>query len=167
MILSSLTLSVHEKNGCSLELKENISSLSPELSLYIAALHDIISAYHTRLSSVASPKVANQFLANIADMAMHYLGYDKNPAAAMEKVKELMAKLGMEFTTVKVGGGFDCRIGCPFAEKVHPHLAAQYQICPTTLLVLGAIRLEDKNALPTKVTLTETGTVASIRPSSG
>jgi hypothetical protein len=138
--------------------------LSPELSLYLAALHDIISAYHQRLSEVTSPQVANQFLGNISDIAMRHLGFDKDKDSAEENARKMMATLGMKLETVKTGQNIDCKIECPFAEKVHPLLVSKNPICPITILVLGAVRLTDRGALATQITLNEKGTDAIIGP---
>jgi hypothetical protein len=70
--------------------------LPSEHVLYLAALHDVIAAYHQRLSDVTSPRVANQFLANVADMSMKYVqGQD----SAMDAVEKRLAESGANLTT--------------------------------------------------------------------
>lgn len=137
---------------------------SPELLLYLAALHDIISAYHQRLAEVTSPQVANQFLGNISDIAMSHLGLDKDKDSEIESARKMMAKLGMKLEMVKVGENTACKIECPFASKVHPLIVSKNPICPITILVLGAVRMTQGGVLITRMTLTDKGTDATIHP---
>jgi hypothetical protein len=137
---------------------DETSDLSPPLQTYLAALHDIISAYHQRLTEITSPQVANQFLGNMSDLAMKHLGFDIGKSTPIESAQILMGNLGMKLDIVKVGDKFDCKLECPFAKQVHPHLASEHSICPVTILVLGALRVNERHLIPTKISLTETGT---------
>jgi len=122
----------------------------------MAALHDIIAAYHERLSQVTSPQVANQFLATMSDLAMHHLGFDKQDDP-MENAKKLMAMFGMKLTTVTVNDQAEFKIECPFAERVHPLIVSKNPVCPITILVLGAMRVTRRGFVPRKMMLNEKG----------
>jgi hypothetical protein len=99
----------------------------------------------------------------MSDRAMLHLGFDRE-GKPVENAKALMARLGMKLELVKASEGFDCKIECPFADQVHPLMVSKNPICPIMILVLGAVRVNQRNAVPTKITLLEKGTVGSIRP---
>ena len=137
------------------------SRVSPELKTYLGALHDIIASYHTRLSEVTSPKVANQFLATMSDSAIHQLGLDQSDS--MEDLRQFVTKLGMKLTIVPNQSGSTCTIECPFANQVLPVLTSKTPICPITILALGAARTKQKGLTVTKMTLNEKGSETVIR----
>jgi hypothetical protein len=128
----------------------------------MAALHDIIAAYHNRLAEVTSPQVATAFLANMSDLAMKHLGFDKGDKTPLENTKSLLESLGMKLEIVKVGEELDFDLQCPFAKQVHPLIASKSPICPVTILILGAVRVKDRNSIPSSIRLNETGTHSVI-----
>jgi hypothetical protein len=138
--------------------------LSSELALYVAALHDVVAAYHQRLSEVTSPRVASQFLANVADMSMKYV---EGEGVAMDAVKKRLTELGANLRMRTVNEGIECEIECPFASKVHPQIMSKIPVCPITVAVLGAVRTKQNGALPSKLELNEKGThmTISLNPS--
>jgi hypothetical protein len=144
--------------------KATNSDLSSEHILYLAALHDVVAAYHQRLSEVTSPRVANQFLANVADMSMKYV---QSQDSVMNAVEERIRALGANLNVRETGEGIECDIECPFASKVHPRIMSKAPICPFAVAVLGAVRTKQSGALATKLELNEKGTraIISLNPS--
>ena len=139
------------------------TEIAPELEDYLAALHEIVAAYHQRLTEVTSSKVANQLLANISDMVTKRLSSGEEPGMGMRVVKDLMGKLGLELETVNVGDYVICKVSCPFASKIHPHLTTPNPVCPISILVLGAMRQTNKTQQITKTTFTETGSEFEVQ----
>jgi hypothetical protein len=140
-------------------------NLSDELTLYLAAMHDVIAAYHQHLSEVTSPRVANQFLANVSDMSMKYVeGRDSAMDAVKKRLMELGVNLTMRQMSEDIRSEIQCEIECPFASKVHPLIVSKAPICPIAIAVLGAVRTKQSGALATKLELNEKGTRAVIHP---
>lgn len=121
-------------------------SVPSEFVRYIAFMHDAIACYHQRLTQVVSPKVANLFLAQIADRAAVQLGLSKE-ADPKRAADAFLEALGMRFKTLKVGEKTVTHIACPYAAIVHPKLAGTTHLCPASIIELGAERLSDNSKL--------------------
>jgi len=139
------------------------TGISAEFLTFLAMLHDIISTYHTRLCEVTSPRVANQFLAGIADKAILDLRLDNDDFSSIENVKKWLNRMGIKLTTVNIGEGTECKIECPFATQVHPLLVSKNPICPIAIIVLGVTRSTRKGEIASMKTLTEKGSETVIR----
>jgi len=139
-------------------------TIPSELNTYIAILHDIIAAYHERLSQAASPDVAAHFLATIADKQVRYLGLDKDsdPKKALET---FLQNIGMKHQTFKIGDYKTVtRLECPYANVVHPRITAAHPICPISVLALATERITNKKLLIASNHLTPTGAEYTIAP---
>lgn len=135
---------------------------SPELVEFLRVLHEIVAAGNRRLASVTSPEVANQFAGAVASEVMPSLGFQNDPNGGLDAVKKFLGRIGVKFTTTAVGEVLDCEIECPFAKQLHsgtPDL-----ICPTAMLVLGAVRMKERGALIQTHTLTDHGAHVIIGP---
>jgi hypothetical protein len=109
--------------------------ISDELTNYLAFLHDVISAYHERLSEVTSPQVARELLANLADKEVRYLKLNEqaDPSLAVES---FLKKMGMDHKVEKKGEVTTVSLACPNACTVHPRITSppqsvQYQYSPS------------------------------------
>jgi hypothetical protein len=144
-------------------LAQTVQAVPNELTTYIAFLHDVISAYHQRLSDAASPKVAAQFLASIADKEMRYLGLDKD-ANPKEKLENMLQNMGMKYQTFRVGEQIVNKLECPFANVVHPRINSTNPICPVSILALGTERVGRKPMVIASNHLTRDGAEYKISP---
>jgi hypothetical protein len=97
--------------------------ISDELTNYLAFLHDVISAYHERLSEVTSPQVARELLANLADKEVRYLKLNEqaDPSLAVES---FLKKMGMDHKVEKKGEVTTVSLACPNACTVHPRITS-------------------------------------------
>ena len=139
------------------------SVVSPELSEYLAFLHDVIAAYHERLSEATSPEVARQVMAGIADKEARYLGINRD-ANPQDFVSKFIERIGMRYRTFKVGDQDVNELECPYASIVHPRIRVSYPVCPVSILALGAARLANRNLLIASNHLTKTGAKYTIAP---
>jgi len=137
--------------------------ISTELNTYLAFLHDVIAAYHERLSETTSPKVASLFLASIADKESRNLGLDKE-ANPKKNVERLLENLGMKYESVKIGETTVDKLVCPFANVVHQRISATHPICPISVLALAAERIPGKRMVIASNQLTDTGAEYTIAP---
>jgi hypothetical protein len=53
---------------------------------------------------------------------------------------------GVKVTRNKDAGSVRVHVDCPYAEVVHPLRSKEHPVCPLGEYLLGALRLEDKNA---------------------
>ena len=67
---------------------------------YVAALHDMVTAYHDKLSEVLPPAEAERFRAATADRIMKNLTLkDDTKGHAMGQVSEVLAEWGLTLQT--------------------------------------------------------------------
>jgi len=145
-------------------MSENHQTIPDEFMQYVAFLHDVIAAYHARLSEVTSPRVADHVLASMADKEAGYLGLDKIESPT-QHVENFLRKLGMKFQTSKAGEQTTTKLDCPYASVIHPRLGSAHPICPACIMVLGAERMKDRKLL-VSCKLTPTGSEYTIGPQS-
>jgi hypothetical protein len=129
---------------------------------YVAVLHDMVTAYHDKLSEVLPQAEVDQFRASIADRIMRNL-VSKGDERWHEKVSELLEVWGLKLNTESKLGQLQCKIDCPYAHIVHP-LYANPTFCPISTLVLGAARSAQPKAKLTSIELTDEGTEFIIEP---
>jgi len=121
------------------------SEASDALGKYIATLHDLTGAYHERLIEVTSPQVAAQLLRNLADKAVQRFEIDREKPQPMKQAKELISSLGIDLRITQVGSSLVLDVSCPFAQTVHRLLNIK-PVCPIGLLVLGTMRIAERDA---------------------
>jgi len=125
---------------------------------YVAALHDLITAYHDKLSEVLPPAEVERFRAATADRIMKNLTLkDDTRGHAMGQVSQLLAEWSLTLHTENNLGRLQCKIDCPYAHIVHP-LYATPTFCPISTLVLGAARSTEPEAKLASRQLTDEGT---------
>jgi hypothetical protein len=137
--------------------------ISDELTNYIAFLHDVVSAYHERLSEVTSAQVATEFLANIADKEVRYLKLDKQADRGFV-IDSLLNRMGIHYKLEKTGEMTTISLSCPYASTVHPRINSTHPICPISILALGAERINDTRLIVTQNHLTRSGAEYTIAP---
>lgn len=140
------------------------SRVCDEAVAYMLAMHEMVAAYHQRLGEVTSPRVATQFLGNVADMTIRSFGVSKEDTSsqAMEKVKSIAAELGVNIKTFNVGNDMSCQVTCSFAPIIHPKLMSKNPICPILVLTLGAARKKHRDATIPSLTLAVNGSQCTI-----
>lgn len=129
---------------------------------YVVLLHDLISAYHEKLSEVLSPTVAETFRGGAVDRIVSKLGLTKDKDgdsgnAAEKNVVETLRRWGTGIQIVEVGDQLICDISCPVARDVHPLLSSSHPQCPLATLVVGLVRSQMPHARIESSLLTENG----------
>jgi hypothetical protein len=145
-------------------MAQMVRTIPDEMISYIGFLHDVIAAYHERLSLAASPKVAGQFLVSIADKEIRALGLDKG-ADPKQMLDSMLRNLGMKYQTFKVGDQVVSKLECPHATAVHPRISAMHPICPVSILALGTERIRNKTMVIASNHLTRNGAQYTVAPS--
>jgi hypothetical protein len=141
------------------------SSESTEFSpAYVAVLHDLVTAYHDKLSEVLSPAEVEKFRVATADRILSNLDLKSaGQAQVMQTVAKLLSDWGLTLKVEEELGQLRCSIDCPYAHTVHP-LYATPTFCPISTLVLGAVRSKEPKARLASIQLTDEGTEFRIEP---
>jgi len=105
---------------------------------YLAFMHDLISAYHQKLTETLSPKVAETFRDIASDSIVKKLGIE---AEQKNTLSDILSKWGIKSQVVTIGDDVQCHLECPYATIVHPLLTAEHPICPLSFMTLGVVRL--------------------------
>ena len=88
------------------------------------------------------------------------LGNSSNPT---EEIRNIIKKYGYHINEAHEDDHSIWTIKCPFAQKVHVKLSLKDAICPISLLILGAIRLQQQKSTITQQALASEGSQFEIK----
>lgn len=132
---------------------------------YVRFLHDLFNSYHDKLSELSASK-ANSFRVEMADAIAETLDLRSlDEEEVVEKLTQMLAKMGLDLQ-IEYSTRFhqiECRIDCPLAHNVHRSLSRP-TFCPTSMIVLGALRLRHPNANFGVMALSDKGSQFVIKP---
>jgi hypothetical protein len=144
-------------------MAQTSQGMSTELATYVGFLHDVIAAYHERLTEATSPQIAAHFLTFIADKEIRHLKLDNDPNPK-KTIEYIIQSMGMKYQSIRVGEQTVSKLDCPYASVVHPRMSATNPICPVAILNLAAERVTNKRITMTKNQLTLEGAEYTLAP---
>jgi len=116
-----------------------------DLLAYHMLTHTLITTFHQRLMGITTRRFADEFMMDTAaQVVKNLVGSSSNPIEDMRKIIE---KYGYQINESSEDDHSSWTIKCPFAQKVHPNLTLKDAICPISLLILGAVRLQQQNSV--------------------
>lgn len=115
---------------------------------YVAYLHDLVSAYHEKLSEILSPNVAETFRGAAVDRIVKQLGLPQELIRSdyHQVIKSVAKDLGQQIEVTQIGNELVCEMICRYAHDVHPVLVSEKPQCPLASLVVGMARVKNPNA---------------------
>ena len=115
-----------------------------DLLAYHMLTHTLITTFHRRLMDITTRRFADEFMMNTAaQVVRNLIGDSSNP---IDEIQKIIEKYGYQINETHHDEHSSWTIKCPFAQKVHPKLSLNDAICPISLLILGAIRLQQQNS---------------------
>ncbi len=111
---------------------------------YHVLMHRMITTFHQRLMDVTSRRFADDFMMDSAsDVVQNLVGSSQNP---IDLVRDLLTTYGYQLTEESDGEFSTWKAKCPIAQFVHPSLPSNETICPVTLLLVAATRLQHRGS---------------------
>ena len=124
------------------------SAESSSSKLYLLAYHmlthTLITTFHRRLMDITTKRFADEFMLGTAAQVVKTVTGDSSEP--MEAIRRIIEKYGYRINEAHEDDHSSWSIKCPFAQRVHPNLSASDAICPISLLILGAVRLQKQNS---------------------
>jgi len=132
-----------------------------DLLAYHMLTHTLITTFHRRLMDITTRRFADEFMMNTAAQVVKGLIDDSpNP---IDEIQNIIKKYGYQIKEAHEDDHSSWTIKCPFAEKVHPKLSLNDAICPISLLILGAVRLQQQNSIMLQHSLDPDGSQFEIK----
>lgn len=132
-----------------------------DLLAYHMLTHTLITTFHRRLMDVTTKRFADEFMMNTAAQVVKtVIGDSSKP---IEAIREIIEEYGYHINEVHEDDHSSWSIKCPFAQKVHPNLSSTDAICPMSLLILGAVRLQQQNSIMMERSLDPDGSQFMIK----
>ena len=132
-----------------------------DLLAYHMLTHTLITTFHRRLMDITTRRFADEFMMNsAAEVAKKLVGDSTNP---IDGIRTIIERYGYQIKESKQDDHSSWIIKCPFAQKVHPTLSLSDAICPISLLILGAIRLQQQNSVMQERALDPDGSQFEIK----
>jgi hypothetical protein len=132
-----------------------------DLLAYHMLTHTLITTFHRRLMDITTRRFADEFIMNTAaQVVKNLIGDSTSP---IEETQKIIEKYGYQINETHENDHSSWTIRCPFAQKVHPKLSLHDAICPISLLILGAIRLQQQNTIMTQHVLETEGSQFEIK----
>jgi len=132
-----------------------------DLLAYHMLTHTLITIFHRRLMDVTTKRFADEFMMDTAAQVVKtLLGDSSNP---IDEIRNIIEKYGYHIHEVHEDDHYSWSIKCPFAQRVHPKLSSTDAICPMSLLILGAVRLQQRNSTMLERSLDSDGSQFMIR----
>ena len=132
-----------------------------DILAYHMLTHTLITTFHRRLMDITTRRFADEFMMNTAAQVVKDLIDDStNP---IDEIQNIIKKYGYQIKEAHEDDHSSWTIKCPFAEKVHPKLSLNYVICPISLLILGAVRLQQQNSIMLQHALDPKGSQFEIK----
>ena len=132
-----------------------------DLLAYHMLTHTLITTFHRRLMDITTRRFADEFMMNTAAQVVN--GLIDESANPIEETQNIIKKYGYQITETHQDDHSSWTIKCPFAQKVHPKLSLNDAICPISLLILGAIRLQQQNSIISQHALDPEGSQFEIK----
>lgn len=132
-----------------------------DLLAYHMLTHTLITTFHRRLMDITTRHFADEFMMNTA--AQGVKGLINDSANPIEVIQNIIEKYGYQIKETHVDDHSSWTIKCPFAQKVHPKLSSSDAICPISLLILGAVRLQQQNSIMSQHALDLEGSQFEIK----
>lgn len=115
-----------------------------DLLAYHMLTHTLITTFHRLLMDITTRRFADEFMMNTsAQVVKNLIGEGSNP---IEEIRNIIGKYGYQINETHENDHSSWTIKCPFAQRVHPKLSLNDAICPISLLILGAVRLQQQNS---------------------
>ncbi|HMK83995.1 MAG TPA: hypothetical protein VK503_09775, partial [Candidatus Bathyarchaeia archaeon] len=119
------------------------------------------TTFHRRLMDVTTRRFADEFIMNTATQVVkNLLGDSSNPT---DEIRNIVEKYGYHINEAHEDDHSVWTVKCPFAQKVHVKLSLNDAICPISLLILGAIRLQQQKSMITQHALAPEGSEFEIK----
>ena len=132
-----------------------------DLLAYHMLTHTLITTFHQRLMGITTRRFADEFIMDTASQVVKNLvGASSNP---VEEIRNIIEKYGYQIKESSEDDHASWTIKCPFAQKVHPNLTLSEAICPISLLILGAVRLQQQNSVMQERSLDPDGSQFEIK----
>jgi hypothetical protein len=110
---------------------------------------------------ITTRRFADEFMMNTAaQVVKNLIGESSDP---IEEIQNIIGKYGYQIDETHENDHSSWTIKCPFAQKVHPKLSLDDAICPISLLILGAVRLQQQNSTMSQHALDEEGSQFEIK----
>jgi len=132
-----------------------------DLLAYHMLTHTLITIFHRRLMDVTSKRFADEFMLNSAAQVVKTVTNDSSKP--IEAIRGLIENYGYQVNEDHENDHSRWIIKCPFAQRVHPNLSPTDAICPMSLLILGAVRLQQQNSIMTESSLEPDGSEFMIK----
>ena len=115
-----------------------------DLLAYHMLTHTLITTFHRRLMDITTKRFADEFMMNTAaQVVKNLIGESSKP---IEEIQNIIENYGYQIDESHEDEHSRWIVKCPFAQKVHPKLSLNDAICPISLLILGAVRLQQQNS---------------------
>jgi hypothetical protein len=138
-----------------------VEPLKVDLLAYHMLTHALITTFHKRLMDITTKRFADEFMLDTASQVVKTLvGESSDP---IKEIRSIIEKYGYQIHESHHDDHSSWSIRCPFAERVHPKLTVNDAICPMSLLILGAIRLQQQNSTMTERGMAPDGSQFEIR----
>ena len=132
-----------------------------DLLAYHMLTHTLITTFHQRLMGITTRRFADEFIMDTAaQVVKNLVGGSSNP---VEDIRKIIEKYGYQIKESSEDDHASWTIKCPFAQKVHPNLTLSEAICPISLLILGAVRLQQQNSVMQERSLDPDGSQFEIK----
>jgi len=132
-----------------------------DLLAYHMLTHTLITTFHQRLMGITTRRFADEFIMDTAaQVVKNLVGASSNP---VEEIRNIIEKYGYQIKESSEDDHASWTIKCPFAQKVHPNLTLSEAICPISLLILGAVRLQQQNSVMQERSLDPDGSQFEIK----
>ncbi len=130
---------------------------------YLALLVDLISGSFESIADVMGESVGQMFFAKACDKAAKSIGPIRPGGNYLKRISERLGEWGVDVKFTERGQELVVELKCPYAHAIHPRLMSEKAICPFSEVVLGMVRLTDKQSIMEENTLTADGATLIIK----